>query len=404
MNAVIISIGFELLNGRTVNSNATYIAKKLNEIGIKVNRIITIADTGEAISQALREALENSEVVITTGGLGPTNDDITKEVVMEVMGSKPVFEEKILSKIEERFKRRGLVMPEINRNQAIVPDNAKIIYNEPGTAPGLLFINEGRYLAVLPGVPKEMRFLMEKGVLPELRKKVTRSIPQIVSVKTAGLPESALYEKIIPYFKENSGLELMFYPDYSGVEIKVFSDDNKMLDAFINKVKESLGEHVYSINGATGLPEAVAEILIKKRLTVAVAESCTGGLLGHLLTSVPGSSSYFLGGVTAYANDIKQNILGVSEERLISKGAVSVETAKQMAEGVKHLFNSDLALSVTGIAGPEGGTKEKPVGLVYIGIADNKGVKAIKHIFSGDREMNKYRSAYAALNLLRLNI
>ena len=397
----IISIGFELLNGRTVNTNATFMAKKLVETGLKIKWITTIPDEEKYIKNAIKSALKRADIVITTGGLGPTNDDITKGIITKTMGGKLVFNEEVFAYVKQRFVARGLKMPETNRIQAMTPDNAEVLFNNVGTAPGLLFRHNERMIFVLPGVPKEMKFLMTNEVIPRLKTKTNMTVPQTYSYKTTGIPESALYEKLRDTIEKYNSVNFMFYPEYTGVEVKISGIDKNEIGQVRQIIEDEIGDYIYSREADGSLQKTLGELLNSKNLTISVAESCTGGLIGHLLTSVSGSSEYFMGGVISYSNRAKMDILNVKDETLVKYGAVSEQTAKEMAKGAKEKFSSDMALSVTGIAGPTGGTDEKPVGLVYIGLAYKDEVMAKKYLFGNDREVNKIRSAGAALEMAR---
>ncbi|MCK5077218.1 MAG: competence/damage-inducible protein A [Calditrichia bacterium] len=400
----IISIGFELLNGRTVNTNASFMAKKLVEAGLTVKWITTIPDEEEYIVNSLELALKRADVVITTGGLGPTNDDITKEIITKYLGGKLIFNEQVFENVKQRFANLGLTMPEINRNQAMVPDNAEALFNKFGTAPGLLFRpkkkNE-KILAVLPGVPKEMKYLLTTEIIPRLKENYINDEVYTYVFKTFGVGESALYEKLYDAIKKHPAVEVMFYPEYAGVEVKIRGQEKNEIEKLRKIIDDNIGEYVFSIEADGTLQKELGTLLKEKKMTISVAESCTGGLIGHLLTSVSGSSEYFMGGIISYSNRAKMELLNVAEKTLIKYGAVSEQTAKEMAKGVKEKLASNIAISVTGVAGPTGGTKEKPVGLVYIGLSYKNNTYAQKYLFGNDREVNKIRSASAALEMAR---
>jgi len=404
MNAEIISIGFELLNGRTVNTNASTIAKALIETGVITRWITTIPDEETEIAAAVKMALKRADIIITTGGLGPTNDDITKEIITRTLGGNLVFDEAIFTRVKKRFASFGVQMPATNRNQAMVPDNARVLINEMGTAPGLLFEPQNKLVFVLPGVPKEMTFLMETAVIPRVRPLVKTKAPKSMSFRTTGIGESALYEKVQDVLQKYPQINFMFYPEFTGVELKISGYSEDEMQQAGQAILERAGNFIYSREDGGSLQKTLGDLLRNKKKTIAVAESCSGGLLGHLLTSVPGASEYFMGGVISYSNRAKVASLQVQEDTLMQFGAVSEPTAKEMAEGVRSVFSADIGVSVTGIAGPSGGTSEKPVGLVYIGLAHGNTVTAHRFNFGGDREMNKLRSAAAAMNLVRLKV
>lgn len=405
MKATIISVGNELLNGKTVNSNAAYIGEALFEIGIPTHKIITIGDTAAEIAGTLSMALEESDVVITTGGLGPTHDDITKKAVAEYFDSNLILNENILRKIEERFQRRGMKMPAVNRNQALAPDKAELIDNPVGTAAGLLFKEKGKFVFVLPGIPLEMQAMLDQSVIPFLKENCERRDFRVHLYRTTGIPESKIYEICKDLFEQYPSYEIAFLPKYTGVEIRVAVDNDHSLEAdkyplFEQELYRRIGKYIYA-EGKQELEEVVGELLLRDRLTISVAESCTGGLIQDRLTNVSGSSEYFEGGVTTYSNESKAKFLGVKQTTLERFGAVSDEVAREMAAGCQQAYGTDLALATTGIAGPTGGTEAKPVGLIYIALATPQKVISKKFIFGGNRRMNKEAGAQAALEMLR---
>ncbi|RMH75546.1 MAG: competence/damage-inducible protein A [Calditrichaeota bacterium] len=406
MQAVIISIGNELLNGKTVNSNATFIGGKLYEIGIPTREIVAVGDDGEQIQAALRRALEQAEVVILTGGLGPTHDDITKKTVAEFFGASLVFNEAILKKVEERFRRRGMTMPEINRNQALVPEKARLLDNPVGTAPGMHFQQEGKHVFVLPGVPREMKAIMEGSVIPFLEQQTGMTAPEVHFYRTTGIAESKLYEKLADLL-EAYPYEVAFLPKFTGVDMRIVVRGDSPAKGKYPEFEKALyaraGQYIYATEEKE-LEAVIGEMLRERGLTLAVAESCTGGLLQDKITNVPGSSEYFMGGMVTYSNESKMKFLGVKETSLREHGAVSEVVAKEMAEGVRRAVGTDVALSTTGIAGPTGATPQKPVGLIYIGLATAEKVVARKFVLTQDRRLNKELGAQLALDLLRRDL
>ncbi len=406
MRAEIISIGDELLTGLTVNSNGAFIGEKLAGLGYDVRWITTVGDNEEDLTHALSQAYQRASVVIVTGGLGPTHDDITMSVVARFFNSGIVFKEEILKKIEARFHKMGRKMSPANRGQAEVPEKAETIENAIGTAPGLLFKQEGRQFFIMPGVPAEMRRMMEKSVLPILESQGSGRIMRSKMLRTVGIPESDLYEMIRTVPEIFPDIKLSFLPQAPGVVIRlvvtgasVEACDEKLAKG-CDMIREKVGIFIYA-DADISLENVVAEWLLRKHWTIAVAESCTGGLISHKLTNVPGSSNYFNRGVVAYSNEAKMQILGVPEEILLKHGAVSSETAIAMAEGVRRISGTDIGLSTTGIAGPGGATISKPVGLIYMGYADGTRSLSEKHHFGKDRKWNKLRSAVTALDLVR---
>lgn len=405
MEAEIISIGNELLSGNTLNSNATFIARKLHETGITVKYIQTIGDEAGAIKESLGQAMGRSQIVLITGGLGPTHDDITKKVVAEYFGSKLIFQEGIYQRIREMFENRGISMPEVNRNQALVPEKADLMPNPVGTAPGMVFKVEKKYAFVMPGVPQEMMAIVEDSVVPRLRRECPECRVAVNLFRTTGIAESAIYEKIEHNLPAFSGYEIAFLPRFTGVDLRVIRsgkelDDQDKFNKFKNILFKQVSDYIYSEENI-GLEEVLGRLLKLKKETVAVAESLTGGLIQDRITNIPGSSSYFLGGAVTYSNEAKTEFLGVNEETLLTHGAVSAEVASEMARGAQKKFRSDLVISTTGIAGPTGATANKPLGLVYIGIAYQSKIITKKFQFGKDREINKQRSAQAALELAR---
>lgn len=401
MQATIISIGNELLNGKTINTNAAYIAGALFEIGIRTDEIITIGDNSAKIVRSLRESLNKSELVIATGGLGPTHDDITKNAVAEFFAVELIHNEDILRKIEERFKQRGMTMPPVNRNQALLPANAELFNNPVGTAPGLLLKTEGKFVFVLPGIPLEMQAITDQSIVPFLKENCQLKVTEVHLYRTTGIAESKIYQICKDLFEKHPMYEIAFLPKYIGVEIRIaLHGDEHKYRLFENELYNRIGKYIFT-KGDRELEEVIGALLKKESLTLAVAESCTGGLLADKLTDVPGSSEYFLGGITAYSNEAKMNYLGIRTSTLEQFGAVSNEVAREMAAGARSAFGADLALSTTGIAGPTGATEIKPVGLIFIALATADKIISKKFAFSDIRRLNKEAGAQAALEMLR---
>ncbi len=405
MNAEIISIGNELLNGSTVNTNASYIARRLHESGVMVTSEHSLRDRAEEIKGALAPALDRSEVVIVTGGLGPTHDDITKNVMAEFFNSELVYNEDVFRNIQQRFEKRGITMPAVNRGQAMVPQSAELIANPLGTAPGLLFRPENRLVFVLPGVPREMESIMEESVIPFLRKKCPECRVQVDFFRTTGIAESVIYERIRKNMPAFSSYEIAFLPKVTGVDLRIIRlgddiKDKEKFDKFKNILYTHIGDHLYSVDNRE-LEAVLGNMLTSRGLTIAVAESVTGGLVQDRLTNVSGSSGYFMGGIVAYSNEAKIGFLKVQAATLEAVGAVSEEVAREMARGVQEAFGTDMGLATTGIAGPTGGTATKPVGLMYAAVAYHSRVEARKFMFGENREVNKQRSAQAAMEMAR---
>lgn len=404
MKVEIISIGDELLIGQIINTNAVYLARQLTALGLEIRLITAVGDEAAALQQALREALDRSDVVIMTGGLGPTHDDITKEVVAEFFDSGYIFKPELLDRLRRAFERRGLEMAKINEDQARVPEKAEIIPNPVGSAPGFLFNREGKKCFVLPGIPAEMVAMCEGTIFPMLKQQELTLLQR--TVRTTGIPESMLFERLGDIKELEKFAKVAFLPRSAGVDVRLMvkgsnpEECQDRLETALRIVHEKAGEYVYGYDDVE-MEEVVAQLLRNTKQTVAVAESCTGGLLAHKLTNISGSSEYFERGVVSYSNQSKVELLGVPEAMLQEAGAVSSQTAVAMAEGIRKLSGADFGLSTTGIAGPTGGSKEKPVGLVYIGLASEQTSFAQSFQFFKDRLNNKERSVQAALELLR---
>lgn len=407
INASIITIGDELLIGQTVDTNSAWMARELNKIGIWVKRKVAVGDVWDDIWNALDEERKLSEIILITGGLGPTGDDITKPLLCKYFGGKPVVNEKVLEHVKNIFIKLNRPLLERNLKQAEVPDNCIVLFNERGTAPGMMFQQNGKLYFSLPGVPYEMKGLMKSEVLPRLQKDFR--LPAVVhkTIFTAGQGESFIAEKIKDF--ESSlppHIKLAYLPAYGMVRLRLTatgearSSVEAELIPYFNQLKELVKEIMVS-DEDEGLEIVIGKVLKSKGKTLATAESCTGGYIAHLITSVPGSSHYFKGSVVSYANDVKESMLGVSSGTLKSVGAVSEETVRQMVHGAIEKLNADFAIATSGIMGPDGGTPEKPVGTVWIAAGNKEKTEAVKMFFRFDRERNIEVTAHAALNLLR---
>lgn len=411
VNAVLLSVGDELLVGQVVNANAAWLGDVLTRHGFDVVRATAVGDDAAAIGQALADAFRDADVVVVTGGLGPTHDDVTREAVAAYFGLDLVHSEEALAWVRARYAHTGQPMPASNRRQALVPAGFTALRNPAGTAPGLWFEpGRGQALALLPGVPREMRALVEEAVLPRLTAREGRRVIARRTLLTAGLGESALAEAIGelgPWL--DAGRRLAFLPAPGLVRLRLTAlaetaeAAEARLDAFEAHLLARIGPHVFGRDDET-LEEAVGALLARLGRTVAVAESCTGGLVLNRLTNVSGASAYVLGGVVAYGNSVKRSALGVDEAALDEAGAVSEAVARQMARGVRARLGADVGLATTGIAGPGGATPDKPVGLVWIGYADAEGDFAVRFLFAHDRLLNKELTATAALDLLRRHL
>lgn len=401
MNAGIISVGNELLMGFTLDSNSTWIARKLLDLGIKVDLKLTIADNEGEILEAFKTLSSRCDVILCTGGLGPTSDDVTKSAYCDFIQAGLELNEDYLEELKKKFEDRQLVMSDSNREQAMVPDKGETIPNSLGSALGLKYVNEENHIYVMPGVPSEMKRMMEETVLPELEQ-LPRDELHVTTIRLTGIMESALYDQVKDLLNDNI-VKVAFLPGFLGVDVRLMSRDKDSLLELSGQFFDRLGNYVYAEDWET-LEDAVGRLLIERGLTLATAESCTGGLLGNRITNVAGSSEYYLGGIVSYSDSAKMNLLGVSQETLKEFGAVSEETAQEMAAGARRVLQSDVGVSITGIAGPTGGTEDKPVGLVYIAVDVAGDVAVRKFVFSEDRRYNKELSAQAALNLVRMSM
>lgn len=407
MRAEIISVGTELLMGEVTNTNARYLSEKLRHLGIDVYYQTTVGDNYNRLEGVIRQGLERSDMVITTGGLGPTTDDITVEVVANSLNLPLVLSEEWLEQLKKITAKFGLQLTENNKKQAYIPKGAIVFNNPRGTAPGVFLETKGKVIISLPGPPNELKALVEKEVEPLLSKKGT--VKESIfshTIKTIGIGEAAVENKIRSIIDSQTDPTIALYAKTAEVHIRLATKSYSRESAFktFEPVKEQisgeLGKYIYGYDDET-IETGLSKLLMKNKVKVACAESCSGGLLGHRLTNVSGSSDYFLGSVVAYSNSMKEKILGVPQDILTKYGAVSEETASAMAKGALELTGADIAISTTGIAGPEGGTPEKPVGTVCFGIATKENqVKAIKRVLIGDREEIKYRTSQAALYFL----
>lgn len=406
MRAEIITIGSELLQGGVSNRNFDLIAARLNRIGVEVVFHTTVGDDSERMAEAFRAAVHRAEVVVSTGGLGPTPDDITRRTLATVFRRRLVLDEAVLDRIRSRFRARGIEMPAINETQALIPRGARVIENERGSAPGIHFTHQEAEIFVLPGVTSEAEEMLSSYVVAFLTGRAQGARLERRLVRTIGLPESVLAERIQDFEAEEPDVRLAYLPGTSGVVLNLTAASRDpvwlaaLLDRCEAKLKARLGDLVYGGEGDT-LSSVVGSLLARRGLTLATAESLSGGSLGAAVTATPGSSRYYCGGIVAYANEAKESLLGVAPALLRRHGAVSAETAEAMASGARSRLGSDLAVSTTGIAGPDGGSEEKPVGLVFLGLADGAGVRSERHLFPGTRAEIVGRTASYALNLLR---
>lgn len=408
IRTTLLSIGDEILIGQILNSNSQWIADKITPLGCSVLKISTIGDGAEQIISELDDLLEISDLVIMTGGLGPTHDDITKQVLCEYFQDELVINSAWLQKLEDQFKHRGWTLSGRNSEQALMPSRSELLYNRIGTAPGMLFRHKGKYVMSMPGVPQEMKCIMEDAALPfiaDIAKHSSGEVRLYRNIQTHGIPESTLADSLEideAFLGEST---LAFLPSFRGVKLRIgaYGEDFDKAELEMKRLSEhiiSRSEKFIVSYDETPYPEILGELLKQKSCTISVAESCTGGLLGAALTSISGSSEYFMGGMLTYSNESKINNLGVDAEIINQYGAVSCECAKAMSRRVRELFNTDYGISITGIAGPGGGTSDKPVGTVWISIANANTQEAVKMNFGNAREMTRERAVQTALVLM----
>lgn len=409
MRAELISTGTEILLGQILNSNARYLGQRLAGLGIDVYFQTTVGDNAQRLGEAVKIALERADLIIVTGGLGPTMDDLTKEAISEFFGLKLLMDEGSLSHIEAFFRDRGKIMPEINKKQALIPEGGILIPNRIGTAPGVIIEQGAKIVIILPGPPVEMQPMFEESIVPFLENKSGGMRTVIVSrvLRILGLGESTVEERISDLVLEQSNPTIAFLAPKGEVLIRITAKAEceaaakKLIVQPETEIRGRLGNFIYGVDDDT-LEKVVVGLLKEEHQTVCAAESCTGGLIAKRLTDIPGASDNFMYSIVTYDNQAKIDLLGVSPETLQKHGAVSEETALEMVRGVREASGTDIAVSVTGIAGPGGGTPEKPVGLVYIGFADHDTTVAQRCLFAGDRETIRWQTANTALNMLRI--
>ncbi|MFN8544191.1 MAG: competence/damage-inducible protein A [Candidatus Binatia bacterium] len=402
--AVILSTGDELTTGRVVDTNSSWIADRLFEVGVDVVAVLTVGDFPERLEWAWRRALELGDLVISTGGIGPTADDLTTETVARVLDVPLVEDAESADRMRRFFAGRGIEMPANNLKQALVPAGATIVPNSLGTAPGYRASIGARHVVVLPGVPREMKPMVDETVLPWVRAQRGGEVHLARTFQTFGVSESRLDELVAGVVDPAEG-RLSFRASFPEVSVRVVvhgaaDEAAARLDRVAGRLRERLGACVYG-EGTTTLEAVVGASLRDRGLTLALAESCTGGLVGHRVTNVPGSSTYFLGGAEVYSNGAKERVLGVPPALLAEHGAVSEQTAAAMADGARRLFGADLAVAITGIAGPDGGTPEKPVGTVCFGLAAAEGTVTRRYQLWGNREWVKLLASQVALDWVR---
>jgi len=404
--ASIITIGDELLIGQTIDTNSAFMAQELNKVGISVHRRLAIGDVWKDIWQSLDEESKLSNIILITGGLGPTADDITKPLLCQYFSGRLIVNEAALNNVKTIFEKLNRPLLERNLKQAEVPDVCTVLQNKRGTAPGMWFEKDGRIFISMPGVPHEMKGMMLNDVLPILQTKL-QLLPIVHrTLLTAGIGESFLAERIKEFESSlPTNIRLAYLPNYGMVKLRLSATGNDAktiaeLEALFDMLKQQVSD-VMVIDEDISLQEAVGRLLISKNKTVATAESCTGGYISHLITSIRGSSNYFKGSVVSYDNEIKENILNVSHETLETMGAVSEDTVVQMIKGTLHNLKTDYALATSGIMGPDGGSVDKPVGMVWVAVGNREKVRTHAFHFRFDRQRNIELTAHNALNMLR---
>ncbi len=404
MKCAIITIGDEILAGKTVDSNSSWLSKQLNGMGIDTAIAFTVPDDVNEIVSIINQALSIAEIVFTTGGLGPTDDDMTRDALSKATNAELVFDAEYFEKIKHIFADRGIKMPENARREADVPKGAKVLENDVGVAPGLLIEMNGKYLIALPGVPPEMKDIFENQLLPIFKSMEKIQTKRLEIFYTTGIPESVLFDKLSSALGNLETAGIGSYPGNLGVELRytIDPDDNRR-QSKLEIITDTLSPWCYS-RTEKKLTAVIGEILKEKNLSLATAESCTGGLLSSRIVNIPGSSEWFMGSAVTYSNEAKAAILGVSKMDIEKHGAVSAPVAGQMAGGAVKIFNSDYALSTTGIAGPTGGTPEKPVGTVFYALKTPSRTLVRKNRFTRGREDHRYRTSQAALAMLWLEL
>ncbi len=408
MKAEILAVGTELLMGQISNTNAQYISSKLPDVGIGVYYHSVVGDNSDRLQKNLKLALERCDVVITTGGLGPTQDDLTKETIAKVFGKKLVLHEESLNSIKDYFSKVGRKMTQNNEKQAYMPEDCIILKNNNGTAPGCIMENGSKVVIMLPGPPSEMKPMFDESVMPYFKKKSLYLI-ESKFLRVFGIGESAMETLIIDLIDGQTNPTIATYAKEGEVTLRVSAkvkageNAETILNPVLDEIKKRTGDCLYSDTDQT-LDAVCANLLLDKNITIATAESCTGGLVAETLTNYPGISKSFIGGAVTYANEAKEEILGVKAQTLAKYGAVSRETAAEMADGIRKRLDTDIGISITGIAGPGGGTIEKPVGLVYVGLSSKEGTITKELRLSGNRNRIRAVTSLHAFDMIRRHI
>ncbi len=409
MDAEIIAVGSELLTPERLDTNSLYLTGKLNNLGIEVRYKTVVGDNRQHLSAVLRHAMGRSGLVILTGGLGPTEDDVNRDAVAETLG-RPLRENpEVRQRIEARFARLGRPMAQNNLRQALLPEGAAWLENKAGTAPGIWLEQDGTILVLLPGPPHELQAMFEAACIPRLERLRGAQVIRTRVYKVVGLPESEVDHRIAPTYTQYTNPVTTILATLGAIEVHLRArassaeEGDMLLNELGDKIELALGDHVFSTHGET-LEEVVGMYLMMKRMTLAVAESCTGGMLSERLTNTPGSSNYFLGGVVCYSNALKTQLAGVPPQMIEEHGAVSKLVALALAEGIRRRTEASIGIGITGVAGPGGGTTEKPVGMVFVGLADGRGTQVREFRFPGGRERVRLWSTQAALEMIRRRV
>lgn len=413
MLAEVITVGDEILIGQTIDTNSAWMAEELHLIGVELNRIVTISDTAEAIVASINESFSRVDLILMTGGLGPTQDDVTKSTLANYFGTELESNKDILDRITAYFESRGLAMLDVNRQQADLPKSADVLLNMRGTAMGMWFERDGKVLISMPGVPYEMKGIMRDHGLAKIQDFFKPQTMVHKTILTQGMGESFIADKMAEWETRlrKEGLSLAYLPSPGMVKLRISGipdvsgevEMEQKIESYFEEVRNAFPQNVYGREKET-MAQVLGEILRKQGTTLSVAESCTGGLLSQLITAIPGSSDYFMGGAVTYSDESKNRILGVNPESIKARGAVSEDVVKQMAVGARDMFNSTYAIATSGIAGPGGGSERKPVGTIWMAIAGPNQVIAKKFIFGKNRSRNITISAVTALNWLRNEI
>jgi len=408
MKAEIISIGSEILRGQITDTNANFIAQKLAELSIDLNYISAVGDNQKILLSLFKKAFNRSDLIITTGGLGPTEDDITYQTIARALNLKLLKYPKAEENLKRILKKINTTLSPSNLKQTFLPEGAKIIINQYGTAPAMILEKDNKIICSFPGVPHEMKNLIEENLIPYLKEKFPPSmIKKSKTLKITGLGESSVNELIRDYMNKQTNFSFGIYANPEDIQVQVTTqaptekETDKLLQSSVNQLTKILGNYIYGSDEET-IEEVVGNLLKTKKLKVAVAESCTGGMLGEMITRIPGSSEYFQGGVISYSAKVKEDLLKVPPEVIKKYGEVSEQVARLMAEGVRINCHSDIGISITGIAGPGGETEKKKVGLVYMALADGKKTITQKHQLFGSRQLIRLRASRRALNMLRM--